>query len=237
MIPRFTLWATVQQFVRASALLLFAAGVLIANDSSFAADKLRIAYVSPSLSLSLPWVAKEAGMLAKHDLAAEILLITGSPRLVQLLIAGDVDVVFAGVTALTRARVRGADVAILGAAANLSSQKLMVGRNSKVRRVEDLKGAIIGVSQYGSEADTFTRNALAMAGLKPDKDVAPTPCSLAATAGRRRDGRRQTRCRGTGRPGRAHGGAFGRQASDQRCRAEDPFAFGHLRDDSWLYPA
>ena len=171
MIPRFTFWATVPQFIRACTLFLFTAGVLIANDSSFAADKLRIAYVSPSLSLSLPWVAKEGGMLAKHDLAAEILLITGSPRLVQSLIAGDVDVVFAGVTALTRARIRGADVAILGAAANLSSQKLMVGRNSKVRRVEDLKGAIIGVSQYGSEADTFTRNALAMAGLKPDKDV------------------------------------------------------------------
>lgn len=38
-------------------------------------------------------------------------------------------------------------------------------------RPEDLKGAIIDVSQYGSEADTFARNALATAGLKPDKDV------------------------------------------------------------------
>jgi NitT/TauT family transport system substrate-binding protein len=79
--------------------------------------------------------------------------------------------VFAGVTALTRARLRGADVAILGAAANLSSQKLLVGRNSKIRRLEDVKGATIGVSQFGSEADTFTRNALATVGLRPDRDV------------------------------------------------------------------
>jgi NitT/TauT family transport system substrate-binding protein len=136
-----------------------------------AADKLRVAYVAPSVSLSLPWVAKELGLLGKYDLAAEILLITGSPRLVQSLIAGDVDVAFAGVTALTRARVQGAEVSILGASANVSSQKLIVGRNSKIRRLEDLKGAIIGVSQYGSEADTFTRNALASAGLRPDKDV------------------------------------------------------------------
>jgi NitT/TauT family transport system substrate-binding protein len=143
----------------------------LTGNLALAADKLRIAYVAPSVSLSLPWLAKESGILAKHDLAAEILLITGSPRLVQSLIAGDVDVAFAGVTALTRARVRGADVAILGASANVSSQKLMVGRNSKIRRLEDLKGAIIGVSQYGSEADTFTRNALATVGLKPDKDV------------------------------------------------------------------
>jgi ABC-type nitrate/sulfonate/bicarbonate transport system substrate-binding protein len=157
--------------IEVSALIVAALVVFLTANPTLAADKLRIAYVAPSVSLSLPWVAKESGILAKYDLVAEILLITGSPRLVQSLIAGDVDVAFAGVTALTRARVRGADVAILGASANLSSQKLMVGRNSKIRRLEDLKGAIIGVSQYGSEADTFTRNALATVGLKPDKDV------------------------------------------------------------------
>ena len=156
-------------FVRA--LVITAILVTVTHGPVRAADKLRVAYVAPSVSLSLPWLAKESGILAKHDLAAEILLITGSPRLVQSLIAGDVDVVFAGVTALTRARVAGADVAILGAAANLSSQKLLVGRNSKIRRLEEMKGATLGVSQYGSEADTFARNALARAGLRPDKDV------------------------------------------------------------------
>lgn len=136
-----------------------------------AADKVRVAYVSPSVTQSLAWVARETGILAKHDLTAEVLLITGSPRLVQSLIAGDVDLAFAGVTALIRARARGAEVAILGAPANVSSQKLMVGRNSKIRRLEDLKGSVIGVSQYGSEADTFARNALAIAGLRADRDV------------------------------------------------------------------
>ncbi len=156
--------------VRASILCIAIGGLSVAGPNA-AADKLRIAYVAPSVTLSLPWVAKELRILAKHDLAAEILLITGSPRLVQSLIAGDVDVAFAGVTALTRARLAGADVAILGAVANLSSQKLLVGRNSKIRRLEEVKGATLGVSQYGSEADTFARNALARAGLRPDKDV------------------------------------------------------------------
>ena len=144
---------------------------IVVAGRSYGLDKVRIAYVSPSVTQSLGWVAKETGILNKYDLTAEVLLITGSPRLVQSLIAGDVDVVFAGVTALIRARGRGADVAILGAPANVSSQKLMVGRNSKSRRLEDLKGSVIGVSQYGSEADTFARNALAIAGLRPDKDV------------------------------------------------------------------
>src|ERR1051325_2138872 len=154
-----------QKLICAVSFLLVGAHLILA------ADQVRIAYVAPSVSLCVPWIAKESGVLAKHDLTAEILLITGSPRLVQSLIAGDVDLAFAGVTAITRARVRGADLAILGAAANISSQKLMVGRNSKIRRLEDLRGTIIGVSQYGSEADTFTRNALATVGLKPDKDV------------------------------------------------------------------
>ena len=38
-IPRFTLWATVPQCIRTYILFLLTAGVLIANDSSFAADK------------------------------------------------------------------------------------------------------------------------------------------------------------------------------------------------------
>jgi NitT/TauT family transport system substrate-binding protein len=147
------------------------AGLFACAASAPAADKLRVAYVSPGVTQSLPWVARELGLLKNCELEAENLLITGSPRLVQSLIAGDIDVIFAGVTALVRARVRGAEVAILGASANVSTQKLMVGRHSKIRRVEDLKGAILGVSQYGSEADTFARNALAKVGLRPDKDV------------------------------------------------------------------
>src|SRR5687767_12630670 len=85
--------------------------LVFANGRGVAAEKVRMAYVSPSVSLSLPWMAKETGILAKHDLVAEVLLITGSPRLVQSLIAGDVDLAFAGITAITRARMRGAEVA------------------------------------------------------------------------------------------------------------------------------
>ena len=220
----------------ARALVITAILVTVPHGSVCAADKLRVAYVSPSVSLSLPWVAKELRDFAKHDLVAEILLITGSPRLVQSLIAGDVDVVFAGVTAFTRARLRGAEVAILGAAANLSSQKLLVSRNSKIRRLEEVKGATLGVSQFGSEADTFTRNALATVGT-----ATGSGCNDSATrrpsAGRRRHGGGENGSRRIGRTARAHCGARGREASQQRCRAEDPFALRHIRDDAQLYSA
>jgi NitT/TauT family transport system substrate-binding protein len=156
----------IKQFGLIIALLFLTPGSIAS-----AAEKITLGYVAPSITQFLPWISRETGVLAKYDLNAEIILITGSPRLVQSLIAGDVDFAFAGVTAFVRARLRGADVAILGTSTNVSSQKLMAGRASKIRRLEDLKGSILGVSQYGSEADTFARAALTRVGIKPDKDV------------------------------------------------------------------
>jgi NitT/TauT family transport system substrate-binding protein len=154
------------QFILTVAWLVFALGSICS-----AAEKIRVGYVAPSITQFLPWIARETGSLAKYDLNAEIILITGSPRLVQSLIAGDVDFAFAGVTAFIRGRLRGADLTILGTSTNVSSQKLVVGRASKIRRLEDLRGSTLGVSQYGSEADTFARVALAKAGIKPDKEI------------------------------------------------------------------
>ena len=139
--------------------------------ASPAAEKIRVAFVSPSPTQSPPWIAKETGLFAKHGLEAEIILLPGSPRLVQTLIAGDVDYAIVGATAVMRARMRGADVVILATTANFSNMKLLVGRNSGIRRLEDLKGRTVGVSQYGSDADAFARIVLDKAGLRPEKDV------------------------------------------------------------------
>jgi len=137
-----------------------------------AAEKIRVAFVSPSPTQSPPWIAKETGIFAKYGLDAEVILVTGSPRLVQSLIAGDVDYAIVGATATMRARMRGADVVILATATNVTNQKLLVSRKSGIRRLEDLKGRVVGVSQYGSEADAFARIVVGKASLRPDKDVA-----------------------------------------------------------------
>src|SRR3972149_10557648 len=155
-------------------LFAFAAGwlCLFLPRAAMTAEKIRVAFVSPSPTQSPPWIAKETGLFAKQGLDAEIILLPGSPRLVQTLIAGDVDYAIVGATATMRARMRGADVVILAATTNVSTQKLLVSRKSGIRRLEDLKGRVVGVSQYGSEADAFARIAVNKAGFKPDKDVA-----------------------------------------------------------------
>jgi NitT/TauT family transport system substrate-binding protein len=137
-----------------------------------AAEKVRVAFVSPSPVFAPAWIAKETGMFARQGLDADVILLTGSPRLVQSLIAGDVDFAVVGLTALMRARMQGAEVTVLATMTNVPVMKLLVGRQSGIHRIEDLKGRTMGVSQYGSEADAFARLVIAKAALKPDKDVA-----------------------------------------------------------------
>ncbi len=136
------------------------------------AEKIRVAFVSPTPVFAPTWVAKETGLFTKHGLDADVILLTGSPRLVQALIAGDVDFAVVGLTAVMRARMQGAELAVLATTTNVSVMKLLVSRQSGVHRLEDLKGKVMGVSQYGSEADAFARIVIGKAGLKPDKDVA-----------------------------------------------------------------
>lgn len=154
-------------------LLAFVAGsfVLLLLGGASAAEKIRVAYVSPSPSFAPLWIAKEAGLFAKRGLDSEVILITGSPRLVQSVIAGDVDYAGVGATAAMRARMRGADAVILATSANVSNMKLLVNRKSAIRQLEDLKGRVIGVSQYGSEADIVARIIVSKAGLRSDRDV------------------------------------------------------------------
>ncbi len=154
-------------FAVAAACLLF-----VFMEETSVAEKVRVGVVSPAPGLSAPWIAKETGIFAKHGLDADVILLTGSPRLAQSLIAGDVHYALVGAAAVMRARMRGAEVVIVGAATNVSSQKLVVNPKSGIRKLEDLKGRIIGVSQYGSDADGFARTVVSKAGLKPEKDVA-----------------------------------------------------------------
>ncbi len=160
------------QRARLCVLLATVVAFLFLTAGISSAEKIRVAFVSPTPVFAPVWAAKETGLFAKHGLDADVILLTGSPRLVQTLISGDVDFAVVGLTAVMRARIQGAELAVLATATNVSVMKLLVSRQSGIHRLEDLKGKVIGVSQYGSEADAFARIVVAKAGLKPDKDVA-----------------------------------------------------------------
>jgi NitT/TauT family transport system substrate-binding protein len=151
-----------------------ALALLLCNDDLASAQhrrKVLVAYVAPGITQTIPWVTKEAGIFAKHGIDADVILLTGSPRLVQTLLAGDIDYSLGGVSSVLRARFRGADPVILATTANFSSQQVLLRPESPLQRLQDLKGKIVGVTQYGSQGDTFVRDALKRIGLRPDADV------------------------------------------------------------------
>jgi len=133
--------------------------------------KIVVAYVAASEQMMIPALAQQTGIFHKNGLDAQVVLVSGSPRNVQSLIAGNFDYTMAGVTPLVRSRMNGADPAILAAIANYSTQQIVVASQSGIRKLADLRGKIVGVTQYGSEGDTFLRIALKSVGLRPDLDV------------------------------------------------------------------
>ena len=82
------------------------------------AQKLLLAHVAINPSQGMLHLAKDSGILAKYGFTADVLLIPGTPRTIQSLIAGDLDYVAAGAPASLRARAQGADVVILSTLAN-----------------------------------------------------------------------------------------------------------------------
>jgi ABC-type nitrate/sulfonate/bicarbonate transport system substrate-binding protein len=130
------------------------------------AEKLTLAHVAVNPSQGMFWVAKDSGILGKYGFTADIVLIPGTPRTVQALIAGDLDYSVAGSPAVIRARMQGADVVMLAGLSGYPSQRVFVRRDSTLQSPKDLKGKIIGVTQFGSSGDTFLRSALKKIGLK-----------------------------------------------------------------------
>src|SRR5215207_11493527 len=82
------------------------------------AQKISIAIVSPNPPFAIPWLAQETGIFLKHGFEAEVPLVAGSPRVTQSLIAGGFDYAIPGATALMRARINGAETAILATSSN-----------------------------------------------------------------------------------------------------------------------
>ncbi len=146
--------------------LLTSAFFLLGLSRSAPAQKLTLAHVAIHPGQGMFWIAKDSGLLAKHGFSAEVVLIPGSPRTVQALIAGDLDYAVAGAPAYVRARTQGADVVILSSLSGYSSQRVLLKPESAVQTFNDIRGKTIGVTQYGSAGDSFIRGALKKAGIK-----------------------------------------------------------------------
>jgi NitT/TauT family transport system substrate-binding protein len=134
------------------------------GDPSFAQDKVRIAFVGPSLS-NLPLLAaKETGIFARHKLDVEILLLTSQLSAVALG-AGELEYV-AGVGP---GSVGGTLAGIPSRAVWVVSNRILhsVVAQPELKSLHDLRGKKIGVTGLGGTTHTSLMMAIERSGGNP----------------------------------------------------------------------
>jgi NitT/TauT family transport system substrate-binding protein len=133
-----------------------------------AADKLRIGYGAPSVTMSILWITKEGKLFEKNGLDVEVLYLE-SALVQRALITGTI--AFGEMTGSLMAapKLQGADLVMVASFLNNLLYRLVA--RPEVRSVTDLKGKRVGVSRFGAGADRATRLLLTKLGLNPEKDV------------------------------------------------------------------
>lgn len=118
------------------------------------------------------WVARDAGLFAKHGLNAELIGLQSAARQVQLLFAGDTLLASLSGTMPMRARIEGGDtVIILGL---LNSFTLSIVAVPEIKEPKDLKGKIVGVGSIGGSPTLLSQRMLRKWGLEDDVKFLPT---------------------------------------------------------------
>ncbi len=149
---------------------------------------LKIGYLSKSVSFAPLWVAKEAGIFAKHGLSAELIYVQPA-ILTQAMLAGELALAASGGSTMIEANLRGADFVILGSWLSSPGLNFLVTRK-EITTPEQLKGKKFGISRLGAAPHRILQLTVAKLGMDPNKDVSflqvgnPAAVALAIQSGR-----------------------------------------------------
>jgi NitT/TauT family transport system substrate-binding protein len=132
------------------------------------AEAIRVGIPGLSAEFTPVWAAKDRGRLKKYNLDAEIIAMQGGTQLVQAMVGGSIDFAVMGGAFLTGA-LKGADLVMVATHMDKFPYSLVV--KPGLKKPEDLKGAKLAISRFGSSSEAGLRVALRRSGLNPDKDV------------------------------------------------------------------
>jgi len=132
---------------------------------------LRIVFVSLSWNNQLPFrIAINRGFFRDQGLTVEPIFVRGGPIAISALVSGNVEFgSIGGAQAAIRSRARGLDLQIIASQSNYTNYTLLGSKEAK--RVEELRGKVIGVTGAGAFSDFVIRIYLKRNNLDPDKDV------------------------------------------------------------------
>ena len=133
-----------------------------------AAEKIRIFYSAITGEQSAFYIAKESGMFQRYGLEPEMLYLDSGTIAVQAMLAGEVQLGLLGSTAAIFSSLRGSDLKII--AGMINKLTYVLTSDPKITKPEQLKGAKIAISRFGSLSDFGARLALKKLGV-PLSDV------------------------------------------------------------------
>ena len=131
-------------------------------------QRLRIGIPSRSMSSFPHMVALRQGFYQQEGFDLELIVVSSGIPAVQAVVAGDLDFTTTGNVA-TLAALRGMPIRNVMVSSTATDQTLLV--RPEIRRVEDLKGKVLGVAGIRSISDVSIRLLLTKYGLVPDADV------------------------------------------------------------------
>jgi len=131
-------------------------------------QKLRIGIPTRSMSSFPQMVAQRQGFYQQEGFDLELIVVSSGIPAIQAVIAGDLDYATTGNVA-TLAALRGMPVRNVMVSSTATDQVVVV--RPEIRRVEDLKGKVLGVAGVRSVSDVSLRLFLTKYGLVPDVDV------------------------------------------------------------------
>jgi ABC-type nitrate/sulfonate/bicarbonate transport system substrate-binding protein len=134
-----------------------------------AADQLTAGYSSISPAEWTLLTASKANLFEKYGLEVTTVYLGGSTRIVQVMIAGDIQIGQIGGSAALFGKAAGVDMAYI--ATTINSMAAQVMSRPEIKQVSDLKGKALGVTRRGANTDYWARFGLTHHGLVPDKDV------------------------------------------------------------------
>ncbi len=139
-----------------------------ARSEAASGSRLRVGYPSPSASFFPLFATKEAGLFEKYGFDPEMIYVQGV-QLVQVHVAGQLDISTISSVVYLQASVEGAD--LIQVASSIDGQLMKVMVHPSITKPQDLKGKTLAVTRFGSLTDLLIRPALKNWGLEPQKDV------------------------------------------------------------------
>src|SRR5688572_8644976 len=126
------LYSTLKVFI-----VVVAFALVPETSASQTADKLKIAYASPSVNVSILWITNEAKLFTKNGLDVEVLFLAPS-LLQQAIISGDIQFGMMTGGLMSAPRFAGADLVMLAGFVNRYVSRVVV--RPDINSPADLKG-------------------------------------------------------------------------------------------------